>query len=370
MKVAVFTDTYHATINGAASTVSSWANHWNRSHGTMQVVYPRHPDYTPAAHEYPVPSVPFPMYESYRMGVPWVPGPVRDADVVHLHSLYSVGIGGGIFATLSDRPLVATYHTPINEYTDYVIESGTGSGLLARALRVYERFMLNRVDRVIAPSAHTERYLREVIGTTTSISVISNGIDTALFHPGDGEAFRDRYDLSGPVIGYTGRHGYEKHLEDILQVAERLDDSVTIVFGGDGPAREELETAASQTDAEIRFLGFLPREQLPGFYAALDAFAFPSPVETEGIVAMESIACGTPVVGVEAGALQETIAHGQTGYLYDPGGLDQFARYLARAIENSQALRAQCLEARPALSVTHSIERIEELYRDLLSAQA
>lgn len=363
--VTFFTDTYHPTINGVTYTIDRWAKRWNRSFGSTQIVYPKHPEYTPSDHEFPVPSVGFPWYESYRIGAPLIPRGLHDPDIVHLHSLYTVGIGGGLLSKLTGTPLVATYHTPINEYSDYLISNDTVSKGFTTLLRLQERFALGLVDHVITPSEHTKDYLDDVIGTGTPVDVISNGVDTETFRPEGRNAFRDRYNLSGTIIGYTGRQGFEKQLEKIIYAAEEMQYDVTVVFGGDGPAREQLEAIASEADVSVEFLGFLPRNQLPEFYSALDVFAFPSPIETEGIVAMESMSCGTPVVGINSGALTETIHHGDTGYLYEPHAITEFADYLDLAVEQYPTLREECLNLRAEFDIDASLRKVTEIYEQL-----
>ncbi|MEF8774544.1 MAG: glycosyltransferase, partial [Halobacteriales archaeon] len=116
---------------------------------------------------------------------------------------------------------------------------------------------------------------------------------------------------------------------------------------------------------DVRFLGFLDREELPAFYTALDVFAFPSPVETQGLVALEANACGTPVVGCNEGALADTIEDGETGYHYPGGDPGAFAAAIERAIDDADRLRGTCLDRREDLSVEKSVEQLADLYDDL-----
>ena len=115
----------------------------------------------------------------------------------------------------------------------------------------------------------------------------------------------------------------------------------------------------------MRFLGFLDREDLPAFYSALDVFAFPSPVETQGIVALEAVACGTPVVGADQGALAETVAAGATGYHFAAGDPAALSAAVERALAERGALSASCLERREDLDVAVAIDRLEALYASL-----
>jgi len=328
----------------------------------MEVVYPNAGTYKSRSWEHSVASVSFPFYEGYRMSPPWIPRAVSVPDVVHIHSVFSLGLAGYFLARKHNLPLVATYHTPMKKYAQYVAPGSRTTNLLKRVLERYERMILERADVVTTPSRTTRSFLRNEIGVTNRVEVVSNGIDLELFGPVETNEFRAQDQLSGPIIGYTGRHGVEKNIEAIFAATERLNQDVTVAIGGDGPHHEALRTAAQRYDIDIRFFGFLPREQLPAFYSALDVFAFPSPVETEGIVAMEAMACGTPVVGINAGALPETITTGKSGYLYERGDIGSFSAALEKALSNRSDLRESCLEHRETLGVKRTLETLEDLY--------
>ncbi|MCU4719439.1 glycosyltransferase family 4 protein [Halapricum hydrolyticum] len=364
--VAAFTDTYLPTVNGVTYTVKSWREAWESRGHTMDLVYPKASEYDPGAGEYPVRSVRFPFYEGYRLGAPQVPDAVTDADIVHTHTPFGVGLSGLRLARSNDLPLVASYHTPTSEYAEYIAFNGTIERTVRRCARSYERWFFGHADLVIAPSDRTREHIRDEVGIDTDVAVVANGVDIDRFKPVDTDDFRERYDVGdGPIVGYTGRHGYEKCLSDVLAAIEGMD--VTVLFAGDGPARDDLEARAERLDADVRFLGFLDREELPAFYSTLDVFAFPSPVETQGLVALEANACGTPVVGVGTGALSDTIVDGETGYRYPQGDIEAFRDLLERALRERDRLSQTCLDRREQLSVEHSVDRLEDLYASVLA---
>ncbi|SEK59231.1 glycosyltransferase [Haloferax larsenii] len=364
--VAAFTDTYLPTVNGVTYTIQTWRERWHRRGGRMDVVFPLDDEYTPESGEYGVRSLPFPFYEGLRIGAPRVPKAVEDADIVHAHTPFGLGLAGLRLARRKNIPLVATYHTPTAEYAEYLSSIGAIERGVERTAERYERWFFDRADAVIVPSEDAKRRLRHVLGVDSDVVVLSNGIDVEQFSPVAGDDFRERYDLgSGPLVGYTGRHGYEKELDELVRAAADLD--ATLVFGGDGPARDDLEALAADLDVDARFLGFLDREELPAFYSALDVFGFPSPVETQGLVALEANACGTPVVGVDAGALEDTVVDGQTGYHYEQGDTDGFTRAIRRALDERESLSSNCLDRRDEVSVEHSVDRLATLY-DRLTA--
>ncbi|WP_248897542.1 glycosyltransferase family 4 protein [Haloplanus halobius] len=363
--VAAFTDTYLPTVNGVTYTVQAWRDCWTERGGRMDVVYPRTGGYTARTGEYPVRSLPFPFYPGFRLGAPWIPRRVRDVDIVHAHTPFAIGLAGLRLARGSDRPFVASYHTPTAEYADY-LASGAASSLepaLERVSERYERWFLDHADAVVAPSEATADHLTDQVGVSTPVTVVPNGIDTDRFRPVDADAFLTRHgldDIDRPLIGYTGRHGYEKRLSDLIDAAATLD--VTVVFGGDGPAREDLEARAAERDVDAHFLGFLDRDELPAFYSALDAFVFPSPVETQGLVALEANACGTPVVGADEGALADTVEDGVTGYHFETGDVESLRQSIRRTLDERKAIGDRCLDRRGRHAVSRSVDRLADVY--------
>ncbi|MFB6110182.1 MAG: glycosyltransferase [Halodesulfurarchaeum sp.] len=358
--VAAFTDTYLPTVNGVTYTISAWRDRYAERGGRMDVVYPAS-SYDPDPGEHPVSSLPFPFYEGYRLGLPSVPAALPEVDLVHAHSPFSVGVAGYRLARRESLPLVVSYHTPTGEYASYVAPDLLASPVAAVSSR-WERWFLEQADLVLAPSERTAESLRDFLTDPTPIEALPNGVDVTRFEPRETAEFKRRYDLptDRPLIGYTGRHGHEKNLEAIIEAAAALD--VSVLFGGEGPATDSLKAAARRHDVDVRFLGFLDREELPAFYSALDVFAFPSPVETQGIVALEATACGTPVVGVDAGALSETIVDGANGFRYEQGDIDGFRAKLERALDERDGLSESCLDRRSEISLARAIDRLEAVY--------
>jgi glycosyltransferase involved in cell wall biosynthesis len=355
--VAAFTDTYLPTLNGVTYTVRTWRKHWAKRGRRMDVVYPES-SYEPEIGEYPVPSLPFPFYEGFRVGTPTIPAGVGGAKLVHAHTPFALGLAGLRFARRENLPVVASYHTPTAEYANYVVPEPL-KGPVRRASERWERAFFGHADAIVAPSEVTAEGLRKRV--ETRVEVVPNGVDTERFRPVETAAFRERHGLpEGPLVGYTGRHGYEKRLDVLVDAAADID--ATVVFGGDGPAREELADRARKSDADVRFLGMLDREELPNFYSALDAFAFPSPVETQGLVALEAMCCGTPVVGADAGALADTVEEGETGYHFEPGNPSALVSAVERTLAERERLSERCLERREEFGVDAALDRLEDVY--------
>ncbi len=369
-RVGVFTDTYLPTLNGVSYTIKAFASRWPGEGREMPIAYPGSRAYDPGPNEYPVRSLPFPFYPGFRVGLPRVPDALADVDLVHAHTPFGLGLAGLRVVRSRSCPLVASYHTPTSEYASYLAPISAVERFVSGTAKRYERWYYNKADIVLTPTATTAEYVRETVGVATPVRVVTNGVDTDRFTPGDTDAFRRRYELpEGPLIGYTGRHGHEKNLTELLEAVAANIADWTVVFGGDGPATSTLKQRADELDIDARFLGRLDRDELPPFYASLDVFGFPSPIETQGLAALEAMACGTPVVGVDAGALAETIEPGTTGYHYDPGDIEDFSAKLQQALDEKTALRANCLDRREKFSLDRAVEDLDAVYQSVVAGE-
>jgi glycosyltransferase involved in cell wall biosynthesis len=223
-------------------------------------------------------------------------------DLVHIHTPFIAHYAAARFAREHGLPVVATYHTFFEDYLHHYVP------ILPRAIgrALARRFTLSQcrdMAELISPSAPMRDALR-AYGVTTPIEVLPTGLPAESFVHGDGAAFRRRFGIpvDQPVLVYVGRVAFEKNIDFLLRMfgvlrAHRPD--VLFVIAGEGPARESLMRQARElglADA-VKFIGYLDRRtDLPGCYAAGDAFVFASRTETQGLVLLEAMAQGTPVV--------------------------------------------------------------------------
>lgn len=365
-RVAAFTDTYHPTINGVTYTVDTWREYWDRTGGRMDIVYPAS-SHDPLETEHPVSSLPVPIYDGFRFGCPMIPRNLGPVDIVHAHTPFGLGIAGRRLATRRDLPFVVSYHTPTPAYAGYLTSRQPFERCVRSLATGYERRFLETADRIVVPTSWTAQRLRQLV-ETVPVHVVSNGVDTQQFAPRPAEARTIRSKLDIPdgqtVVGYTGRHGHEKDLETTIEAVDGLDRDLTVVLAGDGPARQRLERLATASDVRILFPGFVDRDRLPALYSLFDLFFFPSPVETQGLVALESIACGTPVVATSAGALSETIDDGATGLTVPSGDVIAFRGAIESVLDHLDQYARTCLGRRSQLDVTASIDELAAVYDD------
>jgi D-inositol-3-phosphate glycosyltransferase len=247
-----------------------------------------------------------------------------DYDLIHAH----YWVSGAIGLVLRDRwsvPLVQMFHTLGHLKNDVTREA------LHRepAVRIEEEArIVSAVDRIVAATTVERNHLVQHYGADPArIAVIPCGVDTNLFMPGDQAAARAALGLDDrPRLLYAGRLAPIKGLETLLDAMARLRAAGTSVHlsivGGDADEplnghEGELRARLARLDlgGTVTFVGAQPQERLRAWYVAADATVLPSHYESFGMVALEAMACGIPVVASRVGGLQTTVRDGVTGLL-------------------------------------------------------
>lgn len=342
--------------------MEAWRKRLRERGHTVSIFYPSG-KYVPKDGEYPFSSVGLWFYPEYRVTLPLrVPKHTEKLDIIHQHGLYGMAFAGLRASWAYKTPRVLTFHTPGDEYLGYLPLNGLLGGRYKSAYLMWERWLLNAYGHVTTGSPVIKERL--TANGVKDVEVLSNGLDIDLFHRVDPAGFRERHDIkTDRVIGFCGRLGYEKHLGDLINAADGFDG--TVVIAGSGPAEEHYRKLAAGKK-NVMMLGFLPRESLKEFYSALDVFVFPSFCETQGLVALESMACGTPVVAVPVLALKATVEDGVTGYHYTPGNTKDLLGKVEECYKNRKKLTHGCLDEAKLNSVDAVVDRLEIIYESML----
>jgi D-inositol-3-phosphate glycosyltransferase len=214
-----------------------------------------------------------------------------------------------------------------------------------------ERDLAQSCHHIIATTHREKEDLTQFYGASPErISVIPCGVNLELFQPVDKDTARQRLGFTDEkIILFVGRIEPLKGIEQLLRAVSYLPDRQgwkLVVIGGDESNQNEMEglkklSRTLEIQDSVAFLGLKRHEQLPDFYSAADICVVPSYYESFGLVALESLACGTPVVGTDVGALTNIIHQGKNGYVLannDPRHLaDKIASLLSRPFPDGQS---------------------------------
>lgn len=312
LRVGLFTECYHPIQNGIVASIDALAGTLRDNGHDAVVITPEMPSYrdVPGDDVVRVPSLPLPTRTAYRLTVPYLPRAIGALSIVHAHSPFVTGWLGVRAARRARVPLVFTYHTQLEAYAHYVpFESHATRSAATRLTRLFA----NGADAVIVPTLAMEARLR-AMGVRARIEVVPSGIDRALFARGRRRRdVRARFGIDDTykLVLSVGRLGREKNIELALHAFARLDDfAARLVIVGDGAHRPVLERLAARLNIATRttFAGEYSRDALPDVYASADAFVFTSSSETQGLVLVEALAAGTPVVALDTPQTRDVLA--------------------------------------------------------------
>jgi 1,2-diacylglycerol 3-alpha-glucosyltransferase len=295
-------------------------------------------------------------------------------DVVHIHTPFLAHYAGLRFAREFKVPVLATYHTLFEEYLHYYVP------LVPRALtrplaRRFSRSQCNQLDQIIAPSRAMHDALL-AYGVTRPIEILPTGLPQDRFRDSDGSAFRSRHGIAAdrPVLLFVGRAAHEKNIGFLLEMLvklRRLRSDVLLLIAGEGPALADLRARASELSLgeSVRFLGYFNRGgELQDCYRAADIFVFASLTETQGLVLLESMAQGVPVVAIPSMGSVDILAP-LRGCRHAPHTADGFAAIVDTLLADAPGRRALGIDAKIyALewASRNMAQRLAQLYQTLI----
>jgi 1,2-diacylglycerol 3-alpha-glucosyltransferase len=384
MRVALLSDVYFPRVNGVSTSIETFRRELPAFGVETLLVAPAYggeptaPDLIrlPAR---PVPRDPEDRLMGYRAALA-LEGRLREArvDLVHIQTPFVGHYAGVSLARRLGVPVLATYHTLFEEYLHHYLPLLPAGALRCLARRL-SRSQCNALDCIVVPSPAMARRLADY-GVTTRSEILPTGIPCAQFAGGDGTHFRRRIGIPSerPVALFVGRVAFEKNIGFLIEAVDRARTTVPdllFLVAGEGPARAALvaEVAARGLGDTVRFLDYLDRAtDLPDCYAAADLFVFASRTETQGLVLLEALAAGTPVLALAEMGTAEILAPGE-GTVTSPADPADFAGLMAELLGDRPRLAALAA-AGPAHAARWSDQaqagRLALLYKDVLAIHA
>ncbi len=428
MKIAFVTDTYAPEINGVVTSIVNFSEFLAERGHEVLIVAPR---YNKEVDEElggirikRYPSFSYAANKNTRIAYPFL---VRmrselkefGPDIVHIQTPLGIGVTGLLAARMLSLPNIQTYHTYIPDFMTYVnpyrvlgldrvagnianlkaVRRMIESDFVERAreiedesavlslmhkvarggrvpdVRLTERFawdftrtLYNRSDLVITPSEVLAKVLKRH-RIKVPVTAVSNGVDFEAFEK------KDDYEIGQRFIN-VGRLGVEgKNVDQVIEAFARALESrpdMTLDIAGDGPARKSLVRLVARLGIaeRVNFLGFVSLDTLKETYRDHDAFVTASTIETQGLVILEAMSAGLPILGVDALAIPECVTDGKNGYLVAPGDIEAMADAMVKLTESAERNR-RFGEASLEIAHSHDValcgERLEAIYRAVVA---
>lgn len=317
MRIVLFTETFLPKVDGIVTRLRHTIEHLQRGGDQTLVIAPDGglTEYR-GARIYGVSGIPLPLYPELKLALPRPTiGSILEEfqpDIIHVVNPAVLGLAGLYYAKVMNIPLVASYHTHLPQYLQHyglaVLE-----GVLWELLKAgHNQAQLNLCTSTAMVRELTARGIERV-------DLWQRGVDIELFQPQQASPKMRSYLSLGhpksPILLYVGRLSAEKEIEQIKPILEAIPQA-HLALVGDGPYRQTLERHFARTPTH--FVGYLQGKELASAFASADAFILPSRTETLGLVLLEAMAAGCPVVAARSGGITDIVTDGVNGYLFDP----------------------------------------------------
>ena len=371
MRIAFFTDSYLPNVDGVVSSIVNFKKELEKrghevyifSPGTKEVATANK---DPRIHYFT--STAFRPYPEYRVALVNVFSPLKIVKELNVDIIHSQGIATtGLVAIQTSKkfgiPCVATFHTLVSNAFHYVSKNNEIQTLLQRAAWKYLRWYFNSFPKTIVPSAYMQKLVEEKGILRTEI--LPSGIATEEFATKP-EREKWKFKKDEKIVLHVGRIVKEKNLELLIKSAHsiiNLESKVRFVIAGKGPALEYYKEMVNQEKLApyFSFLGYVPQDDLRSLYASADCFVLPSAFETQGLVALESMAAGLPPVVLKLSAPAEVVQDGKTGFIFSDAF--DFPGKVIEALKSKEKIGPRAQEHAQQYHIKLMTDRLLELYK-------
>jgi glycosyltransferase involved in cell wall biosynthesis len=364
MRVALFTETFLPKVDGIVTVMCLLIDHLTERGIETVVVAPKMGcERYKATPVIGVPGVRFPLYPELRVGPPTISTYQQlkafNPDVAHFIHPVLIGIPGMLMAKRLGIPTLASFHLDVARLTHHF-----NLGFIEPLTDLFTKVVFNAADYALAPSRLIQNEMLDL--GVKEVGLWRRGVDAERFNPRFRNAdMRNMLSDGHPestILIYVGRISSEKQIEHLKPVLERV-PGTRLAIVGDGPARADLEKYFA--DTPTKFMGYMTGQALSEAYASADIFAFPSALETFGLVVVEAMAAGLPVVASRVGGVRDVVQEGHTGYTFDVGDIDALVEGV-RQIAVSRERIAQIGRAARAFAATQTwpamMDEVIEIY--------
>lgn len=374
MRILIANDQHWPMVSGPATAVRTLAQGLANLGHTVMVVAPSQTGgrYKEKDGNYSITrvrSLPLPYRKNLRIATTYdreIRGIIEDfkPDIIHVHTQLIVGLSTVAAAKKLNIPFVATNHLmpdnlinnvrllkPVRKPTTYIINE-------------YGLTLFKGARRIIVPTESVIKMFEDGHVDAPIIS-ISNGVDLKKFSPRKPKAYiYEKYGIptDKKIVLWLGRLDNEKHLEVTVKAFAKLlenHDDIHLVMTGTGNAESGLIDMVNEFEIvdSVTFTGLVPEEDKYEIHRTASVFAVASPNELMCLSMMESMACGKPIVAVDAGALGELVHHDESGYLVTVDDVDGMSRALGMILDNDERREKFGKRARQ-IAAEHDVKKV------------
>ncbi len=381
MKIGMFINYYTPSKGGMETSVINLSKGLERAGHKVFIFAPKYPNYKDEKKNiFRYKSIRF-NYGGYFYVIP-IPKFSKmeevvknlDLDIIHSHQPYSLGSEALKFSKKFNIPLVFTYHIKYEDYSHYIplVPSSISKKYIRKVTVNYS----NMCDVVISPSTAIKKLLEDH-GIKALVKIIPSGININNFQNDTGKKaeIREKYKINqNEIMLITAcRLTKEKNLEFLIRSFAKIIEkqkNVKFMIVGDGAVKNDLEKMVEKLRIKnnIVFTGLVDRASIVSLYQASDIFIFASKTETQGLVAVEAMAAGNPVVAVKASGIEDIVKDGKDGFLTSEAE-GKFADSVLKIVNDNdlrEKMSAQAKINSKRFSIEPWTKKVIELYEGLV----
>ena len=377
MNIAIFSDSFYPKVDGVTITLLNFTRFLAERGHKIKLYIPSYSDmefkdfHENISVERHI-SFKLVGYPEFRLAIP-VPQKIRESikrfkpDIIHFHTPGTLGIIGIKFAKQYKIPLIGTYHTYLPGFLICIspnkkIDKSDKKYLSKKIVWKLSNRLYNKCDLVTVPSESMKEVL-EKNGLKTRVISLSNGLNLDEF------SSKEKYNSNCRLL-HVGRISYEKSVDIIIKsvgILSKEFPDISLSLVGEGPALKSLKLLTKELEIEknIHFLGFVEHSKLSSVYKEHDIFITASTIETQGVVILEAMASGLPIIGVNKLAIPDCVKNNINGYITTPFDETEMAEKIKILYLDSklrEAFGRQSAELVKEHDIKNTIEKLESIY--------
>jgi 1,2-diacylglycerol 3-alpha-glucosyltransferase len=378
MRVTIFTNSYKPSISGVVTSIDLFRTGLLAKGHEVSVIVPEYANYEDKEpYIFRVPAIDFSQQVDMTLAIPLRGMLKRTVSGLKPHVIHSQHpiVMGGLAASSARQhriPLVFTFHTRYEEYAHkYIKFMPELAGMVMD--EVVERY-LGQCSHIIAPTSSIRDLIHRKYSIKVPVTVVPTPVDLSSYSHLDPHRIRAKLGLEEcEVLLYVGRLSEEKNLTFLIKsfaLLVKKRPSARLVLVGKGIDENELRATVDQLDLkqQVIFTGPVPYSDVPHYAAAADLFVFPSKTDTQGLVLVEAMAAGTPVLAVDADSSSDVLAQG--GGVLVEGSLERFTAALHELLSDRsrlQTLSDQALQVAKSYDIPTAVDKLVGVYEQAIS---